>query len=135
MYLRKTTIVRLITTYKIMMLLGMSNDFSAFVNKDRALLIILVEYINDAMRDCAELNVCASDIKKGLKSKQIVSFCNNIIMVLDLMKERLRHIRDIITTNGRISSTHFDFNLASDLMYYIDMLYRFISKESEEDDE
>ena len=131
MLLRKSSIVRLKTTYKIMMLLSISNEFSSFVNKDKTILLILVDCINDAIHDCIEMSLCVTEIKRGLKSANILKMCNNIMNILDLMKKRLIFIKDNITANTKISYIDNTLYLPKELEYNIKMLYRYISEEAE----
>ena len=129
------SLTRLRSIYQIMVVLTTSTTISEEINNNGIVLFTLNDSIQDALNDCDNITCSLVDYRYGLKSEKIKEQCTNAIHILKTMKQNLLNVRDILSTNSRLTMHNHDYDLANDLLFSIEKLYKYIKEESEEDDE
>ena len=128
-------LTRLRSIYQIMVVLTTTTNISEEINNNRIVLFTLNDSIQDALNDCDNIICSLVDYRYGLKSEKIKEQCSKVIHILKTMKQNLLNIRDILSTNSRLTIHNHDYDLANDLLFSIEKMYRYIKEEAKAYDE
>ena len=118
-----------------MVVLTTTTNISEEINNNRIVLFTLNDSIQDALNDCDNIICSLVDYRYGLKSEKIKEQCSKVIHILKTMKQNLLNIRDILSTNSRLTIHNHDYDLANDLLFSIEKMYRYIKEEAKAYDE